>query len=638
MSKCVRSCVCSRLPERRSGLGSRVLRCPQCKKKIGLTSSGERYRIAFARAVPPQTVPRRTSAGRAILARAAGAGKRFWTIACGGVLGVFLLSAVAYVACSENAEPPRAQTLEPIAVVEPVRPGPSPLQQGAQALAVTLPVGRDASDSFGPASTLARARPRDAHGIAKRNGTFVTTSAAAYAVAKEQTNGPRTIAKRIAPPPPSLPTPDWLWTAVRTSETEALSRVPEVRLHSYKTKIELMKEFKKVVEQHKGGSDAYVAAVALDRPDLAGLPFLKGNACRLTQEEDRSLFQASLQIRRLLERQEMRAPNPFDPKAPMPVATEEDAKALLGNFFHTPSEEDSIRFSVNRKDPSDFLPALMQILAPKEAVFRVELIRRLTKYPVGNDAVIGALVRLALHDPDAEVRSAAVGSLHCEPVEKYGPKLLEGFRHASPHVADHAADALVTLKRKDLLPQVVEFLDEPDPAAPFDREENGIQTKAVRELVKVNHHRNCMLCHAPAQVADPPDNFARSVVNAPVPSPSESFPKSSLHYYGNFGANEMVVRVNETYLRQDFSRMEKVENPGKWPAQQRFDHLVRTRTLSPEETPKLPPKPTAAIPSAHHRAALSVLTRLTSTYLGTKASDWRDEIAQRVEEEKDGIR
>ena len=66
------------------------------------------------------------------------------------------------------------------------------------------------------------------------------------------------------------------------------------------------------------------------------------------------------------------------------------------------------------------------------------------------------------------------------------------------HSHQPKADALVALKCMTALPKVVDFLDEPDPAAPFERTENGVTVTAVREMVKLNHNRNCLLCHAPA--------------------------------------------------------------------------------------------------------------------------------------------
>ena len=155
-----------------------------------------------------------------------------------------------------------------------------------------------------------------------------------------------------------------------------------------------------------------------------------------------------------------------------------------------------------RHNPGPAVPALMQIFGPLPAPFRVELANRWKSTPTGNDIVIGALVRLALFDPEASVRQAAVRSLEQQPVEQYGPKLVDGFRHPSPYVAEHAADALVALKRVAPLPMVVDLLDEPDLPAQFERNVAGTKTLAIREVVKVNHLRNCILCHAPVSLAE----------------------------------------------------------------------------------------------------------------------------------------
>jgi hypothetical protein len=301
-------------------------------------------------------------------------------------------------------------------------------------------------------------------------------------------------------------------------------------------------------------------------------------------------------------------------------------------FFPTASR------NASGKSPGAQTPALMQILGPLPGAFRVELVKRFDSYPADDDAVADAIVRLALFDPAADVRKAAIQALERQPVEKYGPKLVAGFRHPSPEVAEHAADAVAALKKIALLPRLVDLLDEPDPTAPFDRDEEGTKTPAIREVVKVNHLRNCLLCHAP--IAPPRTEIragsevpASPGLMAPIPFPDEPLPPTTVAYYQSFRPIDMLVRVNDVYLRQDFSRMEKVANPGKWPAEQRFDYLVRTRTMSPEEAAKASAKTSDEMPSPHRRAALSALARVTQTFLGTRSSDWREEIAWRIEEE-----
>ena len=496
---------------------------------------------------------------------------------------------------------PTVPAIESPAVPIPATPS---VQQGIRLVTPTTTSG----GPMGPASALARATPRDVHGIAKRDGLFEPIAAVALAKVKPDYSV-YAAAKRVTPPPPSRPMPDWLWTAYRTSEADAVRKVPEVGLPAFKTRAELARQFKTVLKQHENGSDFFIDVVS-QRPGIADLPFLKGKDCQLSPHEEATLRTNAAEIRQMLDIVELRAKTrgSADGLAPIP----------------------------DRLDLSAAVPALMQILGPLSGKYRVALARKLEDAPK-DQRLVDALVRLALFDPEADVRAAAVQSLRKKPADAYAPKLIEGFRHPAPYVAERAADALVALRCFDHLPGVVDFLDEPDPAAPFDREGAFTMQMAVREVVKVNHMRNCLLCHAP--VALPREDSGGSSLMALLPSPDETPPSSSVAYYNDFRGGDMVVRVNEVYLRQDFSRLETVDKPGKWPAQQRFDYMVRTRNVDSVEAqqlrPKSAPKDGEAVPSPNHRAALSVLCRLTSMYLGTKSSDWRDEIARRVEESKD---
>jgi hypothetical protein len=108
------------------------------------------------------------------------------------------------------------------------------------------------------------------------------------------------------------------------------------------------------------------------------------------------------------------------------------------------------------------------------------------------------------------------------------------------------------------------------------KEVDGKPVLEVRELVKVNHHRNCLLCHAPAN-ATPGANR----VTGTIPTPGEPLPPSQV-YYSN-PPRDMVVRADVTYLRQDFSMMVRVLDAEPWPMRQRFDFLVRSRVVGEEE-------------------------------------------------------
>jgi hypothetical protein len=69
-----------------------------------------------------------------------------------------------------------------------------------------------------------------------------------------------------------------------------------------------------------------------------------------------------------------------------------------------------------------------------------------------------------------------------------------------------------------------------------------------------------------------------------------------------------------TYLRQDFSRLQPVEDAGPWPEMQRFDFLVRTREVSEDEAAAYREKLDKRAPgrlSPYHRAAQGALRELT---------------------------
>src|SRR5262249_52514970 len=153
----------------------------------------------------------------------------------------------------------------------------------------------------------------------------------------------------------------------------------------------------------------------------------------------------------------------------------------------------------------------------------------------------------------------------------YTDILLQGLHYPWPAIAHRAAEAVARLDRKDLVPQLVDILDEPDPRTPVKKKIKGKQVSVVRELVRINHHRNCLLCHAPAQPGKP----SAEITLGDVPVPGEPLPSPERGYRG--GVPELQVRIDVTYLRQDFSLLLPVADAHPWPAMQRFDFMVRTR-------------------------------------------------------------
>jgi len=152
---------------------------------------------------------------------------------------------------------------------------------------------------------------------------------------------------------------------------------------------------------------------------------------------------------------------------------------------------------------------------------------------------------------------------------------------------------------------------------PFQKKVKGRPVFLVRELVRVNHLRNCLLCHAPsAGFRDP--------VRGLVPSPDQPLPRTIRQYYqarrGNF------VRADVTYLRQDFAVLQPVKDHGRWPKMQRYDYLVRVRPPTEEEREayRLRTRFGQSLPLCQQQeAVLFALRELTGQDLGKSAAAWR---------------
>jgi len=129
----------------------------------------------------------------------------------------------------------------------------------------------------------------------------------------------------------------------------------------------------------------------------------------------------------------------------------------------------------------------------------------------------------------------------------------------------------------------------------------------------VNHHHNCLLCHAPAtatrEKTSQEDIAKLEGLTAQVPVPSESM----VAYYRP-SSPDILVRFDVTYLRQDFSLKLKVADADPWPELQRYDFLVRTREVTDQEARTIqkllqPSQPNVVSP--YQSAALSALRALT---------------------------
>jgi hypothetical protein len=233
-----------------------------------------------------------------------------------------------------------------------------------------------------------------------------------------------------------------------------------------------------------------------------------------------------------------------------------------------------------------------------------------------------ALARLAVFSPEPARRQFARAVLQQRDTRPATAILRQGLRYPWPAVARNAALAVVELRRTDLVPDLARMLTEPDPRVPVRQTINGKEVPVVRELVRINHLRNCLLCHLPGNAPEgvrqgkvDPDNVpldeSLRVLIGELPAPDRAVPLWSASH-----GNPLVpsVRADVTYLRQDFSLLQEVTGAAPWPARQRFDFLVRERVLTDEEAQAYQAELGGSEESSPYRqAARSALRELTGT-------------------------
>jgi hypothetical protein len=328
------------------------------------------------------------------------------------------------------------------------------------------------------------------------------------------------------------------------------------------------------------------------RPDLAGLPLRRGQTCRLPESTAVHFDQYAQTLRG-------QASNPMWLRK-MLVDDSKEKKWLK----------------------NESVPVLMQILMAESCAIREILAEHLARI-LGRPAT-EALAQLALFDLHPQVRARAIAGLADRPAEDFRQVLLDGFEHPWPAVADHAAEAIVALQMKDTVPDLARLLTIRDPGAPYTKP--GSDQRFVKELVRVNHLQNCLLCHPPSFRTEDrvrglarPDEQERKSVEAPVYY--KVSPKSKKPLSGIF------VHADVTYLKQDFSRMLPVADPGKGPAVQRFDFFVRERLATERDRMKSGAVERLAYSNlgfpARQYAVVFALRELTGRDPGPSVADWK---------------
>lgn len=407
---------------------------------------------------------------------------------------------------------------------------------------------------------------------------------------------PATPVNDLLPAPPASKRPP--------APPTSLEEVEEVALESlFTTSAMSVEAFTKHTAQtivrinhlNRQQQDGFIKTLIERRQDLAGLPFILSPDCR--SNPDRSgHFQHSL-----------------DAIGQYLRAGAGDTPLNWENYRLSCSQEDRShkeKPGINKEDRRNMITdariaALMQVLGPENSKVRVELADHLAS--ISHVQATRALAKQAVFGLETTERQAAIDALRLRRERDYTDILVTALDYPWPEVAENACQAIAQLQRSDLLPQLIEALEQPDPRAPVAR--NGSKSSlAVRELVRIDHQRNCLLCHAPGNTPDVP----KEALVVVVPQPGSS----SAYYHQK--DPDIFVRVDVTYLRQDFSALQD----GK-----RFDFLVRTRLVSEKEAMAHRERLTDASP--YRSSVTATLRTMTGKDAGTDARAWRELFAAR---------
>jgi sugar lactone lactonase YvrE len=402
----------------------------------------------------------------------------------------------------------------------------------------------------------------------------------------------------------------------RRSETteddlrKQIADVPEVTLYRFFTSADAARAQANAVLAARLGTASSETSPPrfLARADLAGLPMRMGNECKLNPDSADHLQGGSVALRAHLtqSRAGAGAGGLLPGLAGGAAADPRPDPKVLHDRLHA----DTNRY--NKWLKLEAIPVMQQLLMAENEAIREVLVEQLSG--IKGQAASVALAQRALFDLHPRIREQALEALQKRPVAEYRKVLLDGFHYPWPAVAEHAAEAVISLKMKDTVPSLLAMLDRPDPNAVFEKSGKG---QYVRELVKINHPRNCLLCHAQSIRAD-------DKVRGQVPTTDQSLTPP---YYG--GTNGTFVRADITYLKQDFSIPLTVENPGLWPSAQRFDFLVRERKATPAEIAAVRKPALGAPVSQQKQSMFFALRELTGVDPGPAVEDWKRLFIQR---------
>jgi len=417
----------------------------------------------------------------------------------------------------------------------------------------------------------------------------------------------------LLPPPPTL-------AKLPSATNEDLALVPDLFFSEPITKADDMEEkmahiMAKMKHLNARSTDGFMKELIASRADLRGMPFLMGNDCRTEEKEAQRFAEAVSIVQRQIQASFLRNLERSDGANPNEEA---DAKRFWEGIPKLIADDKQTMLGKAAKVDIDraVVAALTQMLAAKAAPYRAGLAKYLAT--VQHADATKALAKLALYAPEDAVRKEALDGLKGRPSKDYSAIVMQGFRYPLPAVSKRAAETIVKLQDKSVLPSLVEVLEQPDPRAPATKNVDGKEVSFVREMVRVNHHHNCLLCHAPGTS----DDVAKGVLIAPVVLADQPLP-SPFEGYGRQASPNIFVRIDMTYLRQDFSMTMKVEGAKPWPEMQRFDFFVRTRELTAQEKAQREKELSGRTPPNHMAAQYALRELAGRAPTETTPAAWR---------------
>lgn len=455
---------------------------------------------------------------------------------------------------------------------------------------------------------------------------------------------PSTFAPASLPPAPQLrftidpktPVKDLLPIAPKATAprgpvlSDDLTKVPDAdfqampadKSNHFKMTERTAHQFAKINHLNAKKTDGFMVELLESRPDLAGLPFAMGDDCRSSSDRLKMFTLAIGTVQQAMA-SSRNTPNQVVPAQFAQAGTVSPTVGTQPFWSVYPKlcENEDAQQPKADKDHVTIarIAALMQMLAVEPTDIRLGLVKYLTGVP--HVEATRALARLAIFSVEDEVQAAAVDALKVRREKDYTDILLKGLRYPWPAVAKRSASAIARMERNDLLPELLTMLDEGDPRLPQLKREGWRGVTVVREVVKVNHLRNCAMCHTPVGSGVVP-----ALLTVQVPIEGQAIGDGSNSGYGRSSTPELMIRVDVTYLRQDFSVLLAVGDAHPWPDMQRFDFLVRERKVTTEEAAlyreKLTPKEEGVL-SPYHKAALAALRQMTGKDTAPTAEAWR---------------